>query len=359
MIAGGTADNIGRLRTMPTGQEISVDFIRRVVWPALQREFPDESRRLAVAVIGTGSDVTGLDDEVSRDHHWGPRANVMVLPEDAGRLLPQVRESLHRILPDTFDGYPVIMDTVVMTGVCCTAIDQFFRYFLGTDELPGTDADWLTLCEVDLRHATAGVVVVDEAGELTRRRLALAYYPDHVWRKRLADWCMYITGRDAPYNLYRVAKRRDALTGAMYKALYLKQVMEFLFMLNRQYAPYTKWLNRTFRQLPRYAAEVAPMLDAIFAEGDLVRNVHQMIDVNYMLAEALAELGLTRKPVRVPFEEGLTDLTLYDSAAQIYASLPQNLLAPSFNRTELWERLARDVLFDSNDYFQKRQDGGH
>ena len=102
---------------------------------------------------------------------------------------------------------------------------------------------------------------------------------------------MYLTGRDAPYNLYRVAKRRDALTGAMYKALYLKQVMEFLFMLNRQYAPYTKWLNRTFRQLPRYAAGVAPMLDAIFAEADLVKNVHQMIEVNYELADALHELG--------------------------------------------------------------------
>jgi hypothetical protein len=344
---------------MQTGQEISVQFIHQVVWPSLQGEFPGEASRMAVAVIGTGSDVAGLDDEVSRDHHWGPRANVMILPEDAESLLPRVRDALHRILPDTYDGYPVVMDTTIMTGVCCTAIDHFFRYFLGTDELPQTDADWLALCEVDLRHATAGVVVVDVPGELTRRRKALEYYPDHVWRKRLADWCMYLTGRDAPYNLYRVAKRRDALTGAMYKALYLKQVMEFLFMLNRQYAPYTKWLNRTFRHLPRHAASVAPMLDAIFAETDLVRNVHQMIEVNYELADALHELGLTRKPRRVAFEEGLTDLTLYDSAAQIYASLPQDLLAPSFNRTELWERLARDVLFDTNDYFIKRQDGDH
>ncbi len=145
----------------------------------------------------------------------------------------------------------------ILAGVVCTEINGFFRYFLGTDRLPETDADWVALCEVDLRHVTGGAVVVDGPGELTRRRAALAYYPDTVWKKRIAD--------------------------------------------------------------------------------------------------ALAELGIAQKPARVPFDEGLTDLTLYHSAAQIYAGLPKDLLPLSFNRTEPWERLARDVLFDSNDYFLKRR----
>ncbi|GAB4314305.1 MAG: hypothetical protein Kow0059_05990 [Candidatus Sumerlaeia bacterium] len=339
---------------MASGRDISVAFIREVLWPLLECRLDRDAERLAVAVIGTGSDVAGLDDDISRDHHWGPRANVMTLPEDGARLKPRISEILERELPPTFRGFPVARGVRIMTGVCTTDLDEFFGYFLGTAALPQRDVEWLALCETDLRHVTGGVVVIDGPGELTRRREHLAYYPDPVWRKRVADWCMYLTGRDAPYNLHRVSRRGDGLTGAIYKALYLKQAMELTFTLNRRYAPYTKWLNRLFRSLPRFAERIAPLVDAIHGESDHRRNVFQMIELNYVFAEAVADLGLARRPQRVPFDEGLTDLTLYDTAAQIYAGLPADLLAPSFNRTELWERLARDVLFDTNDYFVQR-----
>lgn len=341
---------------MPSGREISVEFIREIVWPLLARRLPRDCDRLAVAVVGTGSDVAGLDDDISRDHHWGPRANVMVLPRDAASLIPAVRNLLASALPAQFRGYPVATGLAIMAGAVCTSVDQFFEYFLGTTELPRTDREWLGLCEVDLRHVTGGEVVIDGPGELTRRRAHLAYYPDNVWKKRIADWCMYVTGRDAPYNLHRVARRDDSLTGSIYKALYLKQAMELCYMLNREYAPYTKWLNRTYRTLPRFAADVAPLLDAIHEEPDLRKNVHQMVELNYVFGDAIAELGLAAPPRRVAFDDGMTNLALYDTAAQIYSALPPELLSPSFNRVELWERLARDVLFDTNDYFLKRHE---
>ncbi len=343
---------------MPTGRQISVQFIREVLWPRIEREFPGVADRLAVAVIGTGSDVTGLDDEISRDHHWGPRANVMTLAEEADSLLPAIREALPRILPARYLDHPVVTNVVIMTGVCSTSVDGFFGYFLGTDRLPESDLEWLGLCEVDLYHVTSGVVVIDGPGELTRRRTHLAYYPDSVWKKRIADWCMYLTGRDAPYNLHRAARRSDVLTGQIYKALYLKEVMELCFTLNRRYAPYAKWLNRTFRGLPRFVDRIAPLVDEIQAEPDHQRNVLQMVDLNYVLGHCIAELGIAQRPERKDFDDRLTDLTLYDTAAQIYGELPEALLAPSFNRVELWERLARDVLFDTNDYLLKRRRSG-
>ena len=79
-----------------------------------------------------------------------------------------------------------------------------------------------------------------------------------------------------------------------------------------------------------------------------------LVEVNYALAEAIADLGLADQPKRRPFDESMTVLTLYDTAAQIYAQLPEELFAPSFNTVEYWERVAREVLFDSNDYFQKK-----
>lgn len=334
------------------GTAISLDFIESVLIPELKQSMPDAFDRLAVAVVGTGSDVLGLDDEISRDHHWGPRANVLYLREDAGRLKRRLTALLSEKMPREFRGYDVHVNIGNLTGVCASAVEDFFERFLRTDQLPTSDVDWLQFCEVDLFHVTAGHVVCDGPGEFTRRRTALAYYPDNVWKKRIADWCMYVTGRDAPYNLHRVSKRGDELSCMMYFGLSVKRMMELCFALNRRYAPYTKWLNRMFRTLPQFGEELAPWIDEAVAASSWKRRVNLLIEANYVIANALAQLGLTAAPVRREFDEGLSDLTLYDSAAQIYSQIPEELFAPSFNQIELWERMAREVLFDTNDYFQ-------
>jgi hypothetical protein len=345
-----------RASSTSNGTAISLDFIESVLLPELKASLPDDFDRLAVAIVGTGSDVLGLDDEISRDHHWGPRANVLYLRSDADRLKQQLHAILKEKLPQRFREYQVHVNIGNLTGVCSSAVEDFFARFLQTDQLPQEDEDWLKFCEVDLFHVTAGQVVYDGPGEFTRRRQALAYYPDNVWKKRVADWCMYVTGRDAPYNLYRVAKREDELTCMVYFGLCVKRMMELCFALNRRYAPYTKWLNRTYRTLPRFANELAPLIDEALATPNWKRRVRTLIEANYVIADALAQLDLTSSPVRREFDEGLTDLTLYDSAAQIYSQIPEELFAPSFNQIELWERMAREVLFDTNDYFQSSRE---
>ena len=79
-----------------------------------------------------------------------------------------------------------------------------------------------------------------------------------------------------------------------------------------------------------------------------------LIQINHVYAHRLHELGLTGPPALKPFDEGLTDLTLYASAREIYATLPPEWLSRSFNPIESWEKLARLVLFDTGDYFQKK-----
>ena len=339
---------------MATGVDISGDFIGQVILPLLQKELPNDYERLAVAIIGTGSDVLGLDDSISRDHHWGPRANIMYLREDQEALGPKVMGLIEQKVPSSFQEFDVHVDVGNQTGVCCSAVEDLFERFLGTQKLPETDLDWLQLCEVDLLHVTSGQVVYDGAGELTRRREHLAYYPENVWKKRIADWCMYVTGRDAPYNIHRIAKRDDELTSTIYLGQCLKRVMELCFALNKQYGPYTKWLNRTFRRLPCFVDRIVPLFDRVLVEQNWRARVMTLVDINFVIAEALGELKLTEPPQRRPFEEGLTDLTLYDSAGQIYRSLPPDLFAPSFNQIELWEKMARECLFDSKDYFKKK-----
>jgi len=336
---------------MSTGLVISQEFIRSILLPLLKAELQEDYDRIAVAVVGTGSDVLGLDDEISRDHHWGPRANVMFPRAETSQLQPKIENALGNV-PAKFGQYEVQVDIGNLTGVCCCDIESFFNRFLGTDRLPSQELDWLGFCEVDLFHVTAGTIVYDGLGQLTQQCDAFARYPDNVWKKRIADWCMYVTGRDAPYNLHRVSKRQDDLTCTIYFGLCVKRLMELCFTLNRQYAPYTKWLNRMFRELPKYADQLAPLIDSAIAQPTWEKKVRILVDANYVIADALADLGLCTKLKRRAFDESLTDLSLYDSAAQIYAQIPEELFKPSFNQVELWEKMAREVLFDTNDYIK-------
>ncbi len=338
---------------MGTALEISRRCFDEVIHPLLKSHHAPIVDRLAVALAGMGSDVLGLDDEISRDHHWGPRAAVLVSREDRDQV-GAISRTLAEHLPETYEGYRVHLDAKTRTGICVDVIDSYLHWFLGTDALPEQEEDWFGLCETDLLHVTAGEVFHDPAGWLTEVRSRLAYYPDRVWRKRVADACMVVTGRDAPYNLHRVSRRGDEVTSLVYLGQTLRRMLELGFAIERRYAPCPKWQHRLFSRLGGCSSEVLTLVEQVLAETSWRERVDGLIAINHVFARRLAELGLTGPPQMQPFDDSLTDLTLYTSAKEIYAELPPEWLVRSFNPIESWEKIARLVLFDEADYFQEK-----
>ena len=62
------------------GLELSRLFYREVVRPWLDEAFP--SLRHDAGIFGYGSELLGLDDDMSRDHNWGPRVQLVVTGAD-------------------------------------------------------------------------------------------------------------------------------------------------------------------------------------------------------------------------------------------------------------------------------------
>ena len=82
-----------------TGGELARRFHADVVAPLLAQAMP----RLGYAAgrLGTGSDVLGFDDAMSRDHDWGCRLTVLVDGSDRDAV-PHLTELLERGLPSSY-----------------------------------------------------------------------------------------------------------------------------------------------------------------------------------------------------------------------------------------------------------------
>ena len=71
------------------GLELNRAFFEEIR-PELQRDFPELYARMAVGLVGNGSECFGYDDEISRDHDWGV-APQLWLPEDERGSIPALQ----------------------------------------------------------------------------------------------------------------------------------------------------------------------------------------------------------------------------------------------------------------------------
>lgn len=78
-------------------------FFNEAVEPILKSHYPDLS--YSAVLIGSGSEVLGLDDEMSTDHHWGPRAMLFLSPDDFKSNRDAIRTVLTNELPAIYKGY--------------------------------------------------------------------------------------------------------------------------------------------------------------------------------------------------------------------------------------------------------------
>ncbi len=230
------------------GLELSRRFFVKEVQPVLKGHFP--FLEYAAAVIGYGSEVLGYDTVRSTDHDWGPRTMLFV-PEDIYAEQPPIlQETLNKMLPMDFGGYPIIpknktRDTV---GVQVLTLRGFIQEFLGFDiQKPIEPADWLTFPEQKLLAITSGAVFWDEIGlEDTRRRFK--YYPRDVWLYLLAaEWKRI--GQDESL-MGRAGQVGDEVGSALIAAMIVKDLMRLWFLMNQRYAPYSKWFGTGFSKLP-------------------------------------------------------------------------------------------------------------
>lgn len=273
-----------------SGRELSRRFYLEHVRPVLGPALGDIPH--AAAMLGDGSDVLGFDDDVSPDHDFGPRVQIVLAAEiDPAPVLA----ALHRV--PTYDGrFPVYFGSssaqngwaegrpAVMTAA------ELFTARLGFDPAAGIGlTQWLTTPTQILATVTAGAVFHDPADLLTARRAALRWYPEDVWRYALAAGWLRID-QEQPF-VGRAGGRGDDLASAVIAARLVRDQMRLALLLERRWAPYSKWLGRAFSDLT-----IAPNLSGHFATAlgshDWRERETALGQASAALMEATNALGL-------------------------------------------------------------------
>jgi len=238
------------------GLSLSKSFYSEYFKDIIANEFKDYSHKLAVGLVGRGSDCFGYDDEYSRDHDWGPGFLIWTDKETYAAIGDKL-QAAYDGLPKEYKGYKVapVVSGHKRRGVF--VIEDFYIDLLG--KWPIEKIDYLSIPDYAFATAVNGQIFTDYAGEFTRiRNILLAGYPKSVLLKKVAETAALFC-QNLEYNYERALKRGDVITADIFKAEGLKYALKLAHLLENKYPPHDKWLLRSAESL-----DIAPGFLPIF-----------------------------------------------------------------------------------------------
>lgn len=246
-------DNSESVPESMNGLELSEQFYEEFGKPMIKEKFPEYADRIAVGLVGEGSECLGFDDEFSKDHDYGPGFIMWLTDEDYEKIGTALNDE-YRKLPIGYKGTVRIESPEGRGRMGAHSISSWYSRILGYKDIH-FDAFFLVVDEANLNKATNGKVFTDPRGEFSKIRNELkAYYPDKIWLSRIASE-MTLVSQMGQYNYERALKRND-ISGAMICLTgFMEHAMKLTYLLCREYAPYYKWLNTGLKKTDIFVHE--------------------------------------------------------------------------------------------------------
>ena len=206
--------------------EQSRDFYEQYGRPMIHQLFPEYESRIAVGMVGEGSDCFGFDDEISADHDYAVGFCMWLTTKDLHAIGSQLQEAYNQLLSEHV-GYDLNAARLLdRRGVF--DIEEFYRW----DE------------ECKLAEKVNGAVFRDDYGLFTaKRNELLTYYPEDLWRRKLANY-LHEFSQYGQSNYARMMAREDYLTAGLCVSKAIESAMDIAYVLCKKYAPYYKWKRK-------------------------------------------------------------------------------------------------------------------
>lgn len=226
----------------------------------LEQEFPEYIARIAVGLVGEGSDCFGYDDELSRDHDWGPEFCIWIT-EDVYAQIGEALERAYEKLPKEYKGYKRNPSVKGFGRRGVMTISDFYRRLLQAS--CWKEMNWQQVQDSSLAAAVNGEVFRDDEGVFAAFRKKLQEgYPSSIRLLKIAE-SMARFSQCGQYNYFRMLNREDSLTAQMMLSDAIKEAMKLQHYIENRYPPHEKWLRRSLkesvkgRELERLLEELA------------------------------------------------------------------------------------------------------
>ena len=232
--------------------EKSRRFYENHVADLIRDKFREYESRIAVGIAGEGSDCFGYDDLISRDHDFGTGVCLWVPDEDMAKY-GYMLSIAYNELADRFEDEYITDRIRQRRGV--QKIHDFYSNILNidcdTDGCTLSERQWRNLDHTCLATATNGEVFRDDLGKFSAfRRMLLSYYPDRVWRTRIAEE-LHAFASSMQVNYARCMTRGDVVAAGICRSRGVESAMELFFLAERVYPPYYKWKYRALSELEK------------------------------------------------------------------------------------------------------------
>ena len=232
------------------GLELAERYYNEYGRKMIDEEFPEYAHRIAVGLVGEGSECLGYDDEISEDHDFEPGFCLFITAEDERKFGFKL-ERAYAKLPKEFMGYTRQKISPVggsRHGVF--VVEELYRKLIGIDGAPDTDEKWLSVPSHRFLAATSGKVFKDDLGVFSKIREEIKKgYPERVRRQRIAD-CLLNMAQTGQYNYERCVKRGETGAAGLAISEFIKNTVSVIYLINNMYEPFYKWAYRGMRELP-------------------------------------------------------------------------------------------------------------
>lgn len=324
--------------------EISHDFFDEVLVPILQKHFPDETAQIAFGVFGYGSEVLGLDDDYSSDHHWGLRVDAL-MPDLMIKVRgPELLRIVEANLPESYKGHSLRTGYVGTKALALSSLEEFLSQTIGLNQPPQTHAEWLGIPEEDIIHVINGQIWRDDAGRFSAIRTTLnGYYPEPVRLRRIAHWCRYFSGMGT-YALHRAILRHNEHYATIAFGKAIRWGVQLAFLLEKQYCPYDKWTLAYLERLPRLGAPVKTIVEeAVRLSATWTKKLDLLNELAGIVDRTMVGDGIIQP--HPPFHPSPT--SGYRLTEHAYAEIIQGLPAEIQTIVPVWDQIYLERMHSS------------
>lgn len=232
------------------GIELSRAFYEEYGKPMLQKDFSPYLDRIAVGLVGHGSECFGFDDDISLDHDFEPGFCIWLTEDDEKEFGFRLFRAYSK-LPKEYKGIKCLNESVLGSkekGV--HTIGDFYSSYTGRNGAPDLWQDWLYTPSHYFAEATNGEVFCDPLGEFTRiREMIKNDMPEDVRRKKIASCALHMA-QSGQYNYKRCISHGEVAAARLALDEFVRNAAELTFLLEGRHAPYYKWIFRAMRDLP-------------------------------------------------------------------------------------------------------------